>query len=129
MNRATRRSFKTVKRDPIVFDIDEVEFTCLPSLPGDYLIEFLGTMQTDDNSKQAKMLGELFSMIMTAEEYERFRAYIREPEHNVDLRTLIEIADFITGEAAKRPTEPSAPSATGQDGTGDTSTEVSSQQE
>lgn len=129
MNRATRRSFKTTKREPITFDIDGEEFTCIPSLPGIYLIEFLGVMATEDNAKQASLVAELFKMIMEESEYERFMKYVRDPLHDVDLSTLVQIADFVTGEAAARPTEQSVPSATGPDTTLDTLTEASSPQE
>jgi hypothetical protein len=122
-----QKSFKGGKNiaefEPIEFDLNDQHFTCRPALQGATLLEFVAKADGDSGGAAAGALYGFFEDAMSAEEYKRFREYLKAPDLIIDMSVIGEIASWLVEQYTARPTEPSEPSATGPSSAGPTSTE------
>ena len=89
------RSFTTYEpTEEHTFDINEETFRLNKSAPGAVLLDFLGNASTDDAGAMATVLTSLFKEAIHEDDYDRFIAFTRERQNNVDLETLAEIAGY-----------------------------------
>lgn len=103
--RTTKKSFTAKKKaEPIVFDLFGEDFTAHGSLPGAVLLDYI---EASEEQNSAAGIRSYLQLSMTAEEYERFDAYTRDPENDVDLETLSEIVSFLIEAQTSRPTKAS----------------------
>ena len=73
----------------------EAQFQLKPSIPGDTLLDFISAADTDNPSAMAKAVRELLYAGIVEAQHEEFKAFIRNPEHNVTLDDLSEYAGYI----------------------------------
>ena len=73
---------------------DGTTFNLRRSIPGDILLEFLSGANTEDPSAMARTVRQLLDAAIREDELERWHDYIRNPDNNVSLETLSEIAGF-----------------------------------
>lgn len=102
------RSFSKnkAKAPRIKFEVLEETFEAYGSIPGAVLLDFIGS--SDDNSSAtARGIGDYLKSALPADEYERFNAFTRDPENNIELEDLSEIVSYLIEEQTSRPTEAS----------------------
>ena len=117
------RSFSTRKAEtapPVTFDLnDEATFTCRAQVPGTVLLEHVERLS--DGTTAAGELLRIWRDVFDDDEHERFRAYVDDPDSEVDVQDLGEVLTFVLGELSGRPTNASSPSSPGRSTTGATS--------
>lgn len=94
---------------PITFELDEETFTCRPEIPGTLLLEYAEMIGQDNVSVSAKVVLDFFKAVMRDEEHARFRKFTDSPDNPVNIQVLGEIVEYLLGEYAQRPTQPSSP--------------------
>ncbi len=110
------KSFSTKKRknvDPVTFDVNEEDFTAVPTRPGAVVLDFIADADSNDGGRAAAALVSFIVDSLVDEDKERFSALIRDPKVNVEIEDLAAICEFLISEYASRPTEKSEPSSTG----------------
>lgn len=112
---AMTKSFKTyTPTEGSSFDINGQVFHLNPVVPGDVLLDFLEGAEGEDTAKMAKVIRDLMQAAIVPQEYESWKAFIRNPANNVTLSMLAEIAGYVTERLSGNPTDaPSMPFMTG----------------
>lgn len=122
-----RKSFKGGKSitefEPIEFELNDQTFVCKPALQGAVLLEFVSNADSESGGAQAGALYKFFQDCMEPAEYERFQAYLNQPNLIIEMTTIGEIASWLIEEYTARPTQPSESSAPGPSNVGHTSME------
>lgn len=104
------RSFTTRPAEVTeAFDINGKAFRLVASLPGDVLLDFLSQADEENPSTMAAALRSLFAAAVHPDDYESFSAFIRDPENNVTLDVLAEIAGYIAEKLSGAPKAPGLP--------------------
>lgn len=91
-----RKSFTSL--EPVAgaeFDVNGVVFHLRPSIPGEVLLDFLAGADDENPASLAKTVRALIEAAVIPEDYERFQAFVRNPDNNVTLGMLSEIAGFM----------------------------------
>ena len=104
---AKLKSFTSKAKAPrISFELLDETFEAYGSIPGAVLLDFIGS--SDENSSAtARGIGEYLKAALPKDEYERFNAFTRDPENNIELEVLSEIVSYLIEEQTSRPTEAS----------------------
>lgn len=122
MTRKLRRlSFKTPNREPVMLEVNGIEFQCRGIIPGFVLLDLMGGLESPSSAVQVDAFRQLFVTAMEEEEYQRFMKVCTDPASGVGADTLIDIAQGLAEEYVKRPTEPPTPSQRGRSKTRPTS--------
>jgi hypothetical protein len=124
---ARKKTFRGGKHisefEPIEFELNDQKFACKPAIQGATLLEFVAKADSDSGGAAAAALYGFFEDTMEEAEYARFMEYLNAPEYIIEMETIGEIASWLVEQYTARPTQPSAPSATGPSSAGSTSTE------
>lgn len=109
---ARHKSFKTKKKstEPVTFDLEDKEFTAVPSKPGALILDFIADADSNDGGRAAGALVSFIVDSLIEEDKARFNELIRDPKISVEIETLAEICEYLVGEYASRPTEKSSSS-------------------
>lgn len=122
-----RKSFKGGKSiteyEPVEFELNDQTFHCRPALQGAVLLEFVARADSESGGAQAGALYDFFKDCMEEAEYERFRAYLNQPDLIIEMTTIGEIASWLVEEYTARPTLRSENSGSGPSSAGPTSTD------
>lgn len=119
-----KRRFTVAERqrsEPIDFEVEYIEkgkngaadetkvesFNCSPFAPGQLLFEAWDALTGKIN---AVGVSSFISQVVVEADRARFDRIIRDPLIAVEGQTLVDIADWLVGEYAMRPTEPPSPS-------------------
>lgn len=102
----------TTNRDPILFKIDDDTFMGVPDIPAGKMLDLLKMQQdmttTGDTARQFDIVLELFRMLLVREAYAKFERRLNDPDNPIGMRTLVEVVQWLLGEAyGLRPTLPS----------------------
>lgn len=106
------RSF-TSKQAPEggTFDINGEVFHLRPSVPGDVLLDFLVSAESESAAVLANTVRALIAAALVPEDFDRWTACVRDPANNVDLNMLSEIAGFmaesLSGNVQEKQPQPS----------------------
>lgn len=118
-------------KTPVTFDLAGQDaaglgwtetFVAAPSIPGAMLLDFIADADSGDGGKAAQALVDFLAGVISPDDRDRFNELIRDPDKTVEIETLAEICEWLVGEYATRPTEPSRPSPTGRPRSGRSST-------
>lgn len=109
--------------EPVEFQLNDQTFTCKPALQGAVLLEFVSHADSESGGAQAGALYGLFEDCMEPKEYERFRAYLNQPDLIIEMTTIGDIASWLVEEYTARPTQQPENSASGLQNPGPMSTE------
>lgn len=122
MTSTRHRSFTTKgkgRKEPVTFDLDGELFTCHAQVPGTVMLEHV--QRLSDGTTAAAELLAIWPDVLSDDEHVRFRAYVDDPENEVDVQDLGAILSYVLEELAGRPTPASSPSGPGRSTTGGTS--------
>lgn len=108
-------------RDPVTFDVDGEKFTCRDRIPVSALLRYSALLLSmpdrpeDVTREEARDLAikavDILGFFQTAlepAEYERFQAFIDDPDRNVEIETLGTLLLFLVESYTDRPTKPSS---------------------
>lgn len=122
------RSYKSARREdlePLGFDIDDEEFTCVPKAPSGVFLDIAGKMDADGNiTLGAAALVDFFHGVLLrtdavpsnngtpprASSYDRFNAFLHDQERIVDIEQLAQICQDLMEDYSGRPTSAPSPS-------------------
>lgn len=76
------------------FDINGTAFRLSASVPGDVLLDFLGSADDENPAGMALALRGLLDSAVHPDDLDRFKKFIRDPENNVSLDVLAEVAGY-----------------------------------
>jgi len=136
-----RRSFTTAtdSDEPVVFDINGIEFQCRPQISAGIVLkmgELLGGDEdtlAEDKIPVKEMIGvirEFFDHALKPEDRHRFKALLDDPDTPIPLQTLIDIASWLAGVyVGNRPTGQNSPPTSASESRGDVSTGSASPEE
>lgn len=106
-------SNKKKKGEPIPFEIEgsarTEQFVANPSVPGAVLLELIGSSESD-GAESAKSITTYLKSSMSKAEFKKFDNFIKDPENEVELDTLVEVVSYLIEEQSSRPTEASTES-------------------
>lgn len=106
-------SFTTAPKE-LPFTINGEKFTAF-QVPGMVFMDLIGKVSTEGNeSEQAAAMFDVFSSTMEPEEFERFKAFARNPKNGVSADVLFELISKLVEGSQSRPTEQPSASANGQ---------------
>jgi hypothetical protein len=110
-----RKNFSTKKRgtdDVVALDVNQDDpesadsFMCQSKIPGMVLVDFISGMDEDDPAAMGAMLKGFFEAAIKPEELERFMAYTRATENEVEIEDLAEMAGWLAEQySGGNPTE------------------------
>lgn len=110
---------KTGTDDVVILEVNDQEFRCKSRIPGMVLVDFISQMDEDDPKSMGEALKNFFDESLQPAELERFNAYVRDPENDVDLPLLAEMAGWLAEQlSGELPTGSSQASSDGLDPTG-----------
>lgn len=104
---ARRKSFTTYNgqvREPIEIEINGRVFACRPMIPGAVILDFMGGIDESAPATMVNALRVLFKEAIVEDQYEAWEEFTRDPENNVDLDLLSEIAGYLAEVYTNRPT-------------------------
>lgn len=109
---------------PVTFELDGEQFTAVPAIPGAKLLDFIADADSDDGGRASQALIDFMESVIVEDDRERFTTMIRDEARVIEIELLAEICEWLVGEYATRPTEPSKSSASGprKSGRGSTAT-------
>lgn len=121
-----RKKFSTKKAgtdDVVLLEVNDASFRCHSRIPGMVLVDFISGMDEDDPKSMGIMLKSFFEEAMSPEVFAEFNAFTRDPEQDVDLEALSEMAGWLAeqysgDDSGEAPTGPSPASFDGLDPTG-----------
>jgi hypothetical protein len=108
----------TRKRERLQFRIDDDLFEAATAIPGDMLTEFakryanVGDAPLD---QQLTVMKDALGLVLLSESHARFTKRLSDLEHPIELEQTAEVIQWLMGVYGHRPTQPSSPSASGQD--------------
>ena len=109
MTPAPRKTFTSAAgQEPVAFEIDGDEFLVRPTAPAQWLIDFV-----DDIEEHGvpRAMVRFFDRVLLGETAELFADRLRSPDRPLDLHTLNQVFEWLTGEVyGLRPTGSSASS-------------------
>lgn len=91
------------KSEPIIFKLNDEEFTCVPALPGKVLLDLVAKSASSVAADQAAMINEFFDFVLVDESLERFNKLIVDKERIVLAETLGEITGWLVEQYSDRP--------------------------
>lgn len=91
--------------EPVSFMLFGETFTCIPSLPGKFLLNLIAESNSDDPVASSNIVSKFFDTVLVEESRERFNALAVDPERVVSVETLSDITAWLVEEYAARPTE------------------------
>lgn len=118
-----RRKFNTKKAgsrdDVVILDVnDDHSFKCASTIPGMLLVDFITMMDEDDPKSMGEGLQQFFTAAL-GENYEEFLVVTRDPENEIDINDLSEMAGWLAEQYSDgNPTVLSQLSSGGSDTTG-----------
>lgn len=93
---ANRKSFTALQpAEAPEIEINGEVFHLRPAIPGDVLLDFLSEADTEDPAALSKTVRNLMQAAIAPEDIERWTAFIRDPDNNVTLNLLSEIAGYM----------------------------------
>lgn len=103
---ASHKSFTTyTPTEGSSFDLNGITFRLRPSVPGDVLLDFIAGADQENSAAMAGLIRQLMDAALLPEEKDRWYAYIRDPNNNVTLATLAEVAGFVSERMSGNPTD------------------------
>lgn len=116
------RSERLRERDPISFTLAGQTFTCLPVIPVGAALDLEEAPEVDeDEARAARALARFIDSALIDDDRERFAETLRQREDPVDGTALFDIAVWLAGEYAARPTSPFTGSSGGRPSNGQSS--------
>lgn len=116
----------TTRRKAVEFYVDDDLFRGIPALPALHALELTkmhGVLKSSDGADKLDPILYVFSQFMEDESYKRFEARLSDKSNPIDLRTLMDVIQWILGEGyGLRPTQRPSPSGTGSIDSGTAST-------
>lgn len=112
-----RRNFSTKKAgtdDIVMLDVNEaISFKCASKIPGMVLVDFIAEMDEDNAQSMGVGLQNFFKHAL-GENHEAFLKYVRDPENEVGIDDLSEMAGWLAEQYSDgNPTVLSQPSSDG----------------
>lgn len=104
----------TSTAEPISFKIYDEEFYCVPALQGKVLLGFVSASNSEDPSKQAKIIEDFFNYVLTEESETRFNALQETKDKIVSVELLGDIIAWVVEQYTDRPEEQPGDSSAGQ---------------
>lgn len=125
-----RRNFSTKKAgtdDVIILDVNEdTSFKCQSKIPGMILVDFIAEMDEDNPKSMGEGLKSFFKAAL-GESHEAFLEYTRDPNNEVELEDLAEMAGWLAEQySGGNPTVLSQPSSAGSESSGHGNADVHS---
>lgn len=94
--------------EPIIFELVEGEtFEAYGDVSGATTLEFIAATSSENSGDQARGLLAYLKASMDEENFKRFDAIIKSPDHKISIETLSNIVAFLIEERSSRPTEAS----------------------
>lgn len=88
------------------FDINGKVFRLKPSVPGVVMLDFIVGADSENPAQMARTITGLYEAAIIPEDLEAFKEYIANPDNDVDLNMLSEIAGFISEKLSGNGQEP-----------------------
>lgn len=119
-------SFGVEDQKPLQLKINGELYEAVPDIPAGTMADLAATyaeLNSAANEKKLEMMLDFFEVIFLEESYTRFRDRLNSREKPIGLRTLVDVIQYLMGEAyGLRPTQPSESSTGGPGETGPSST-------
>jgi hypothetical protein len=114
MRRKKFISKKVGTDDVVILEVNDTEFKCKSRIPGMILVDFISHMDEDDPKSMGDSLRGFFDNTIQEVDLERFNEYVRNPENDIDLEMLAEMAGWLAEQfSGEAPTGSSPASSDG----------------
>lgn len=93
----------TRNTEPIVFKLYDEEFTCVPEVQGQVMLNLVIESNSGEADATAKVIFSFFQKVLEDESYTRFEELLNDKKRVVTVETLSEIVAWLIEEYSSRP--------------------------